>query len=75
MLFEVYAVMLKRASVNTIDLYLTTLIIIIIIFCVNVFCVRKRRLIRFWHVDRMDVDNWVKKCSDVDVEGSHFRGR
>ncbi len=23
----------------------------------------------------MDVDNWVKKCRDVDVEGSRGRGR
>ncbi len=24
---------------------------------------------------RMDVDNWVKKCNDLDVEGSRSRGR
>ncbi len=23
----------------------------------------------------MDVDNWVKKCRDLDVEGSRCRGR
>ncbi len=33
-------------------------------------CVRKRRLGWFGHVERMDVDNWVKKCMDLDVESS-----
>ncbi len=37
--------------------------------------VRKRRLRWFGHVERMDVDNWVKKCRDLDVEGSRSRGR
>ncbi len=38
-------------------------------------CVRKRRLRWFGHMERMDVDNWVKKCRDLDVEGSRGRGR
>ncbi len=36
---------------------------------------RKRRLRWVGHVERMDVDNWVKKCRDLDVEGSQGRGR
>ncbi len=26
-------------------------------------------------MERMYVDNWVKKCKDLDVEGSQGRGR
>ncbi len=29
----------------------------------------------FGHVERMDVNNWVRKCRDLDVEGSRGRGR
>ncbi len=36
-------------------------------------CVRKRRPRWFGHVERMDVDDRVKKCWDLDVEGSWGR--
>ncbi len=38
-------------------------------------CVRKRKPRWFGHVKRMDVDNWVKKCRDIDVDCSRGRGR
>ena len=37
--------------------------------------VQKRRLRWFGHVERMNADNWVKKCREFNVPGPRGRGR
>mgnify|MGYP005613852149 FL=1 len=37
--------------------------------------VRRSRLRWFGHVERLNADNWVSACREIEVEGSRGRGR
>ena len=42
----------------------------------SISCVmRQMRLRWFGHIERMDMDNWVSKCRNVEVNGARGRGR